>query len=106
MLEERRRCLDRRRTLDGSILEELRARHGVDTAAFLTLALRHEQRVWEHIGGRGGRFREYLPALLSRGLIASPTVTVELVRLVELGVDDRALKLCAVSLARGPLDGE
>lgn len=106
MPEERRRLHDRRRTLDGAILEELRGRYGVDTAAFLTLALRHEQRVWEHIAGRGGAFRPYLPALLSRGLIASPSVTVELVRLVELGVDDRALKQSALALARGAFEVE
>jgi hypothetical protein len=100
MSEERRRSFDRRRTFDGAILEELRARYGVDTTAFLTAALSAEQKAWDFIAGRGGTFREYLPALLGRGLIASPTVCRELLRLVELGSDDGALRRASDALAR------
>lgn len=98
--EERRRSFDRRRTLDGAILEELRMRFGIDTTAFLTLALRHEQKAWDFIGGRGGDFRSYLPGLLGRGYVASPTVCRELLRLVELGSDDGALRRASDALAR------
>lgn len=98
MSEERRRGLDRGTGLDGALLDELRSKYGVDTTAFLTAALVAEGKAWEVIGGRGGDFRSYLPALLGRGLLASPHVTRELVLLFD-GADLKLLKRCADALA-------
>jgi len=86
--------------LDGAILDELRGRYGIDTVAYLTAALVAEAKVWEIINGRGGTLREFLPVLLGRGLVASPSVTRELCRLIELGSDERALRRAGEALAR------
>jgi hypothetical protein len=101
MPEERRRSFDRRRGLDSSILEELRMKYGVETTAYLTAALMAESRAWGIVNERNSRsFREILPVLVGRGLIASPTVCRELLRLVELGSDDRLLRACGEALSR------
>jgi hypothetical protein len=98
MSEERRRSHDRRKGLDAAILQELAGRFGIDTTAYLTAALVAEGKAWDFIGGRGGDFRSYLPALLGRGLLASPHVTRELVLLFD-GGDTRLLRRCADALA-------
>lgn len=100
MPEERRRSFDRRKTLAGALCDELRGKYGVDVEAYLTAALTAESKAWSFIAGRGGDFRAFLPALLGRGYIASPSVMKELIRLVELGSDDRLLRACGEALAR------
>jgi hypothetical protein len=86
------------RETERAILDRLSTRYGVDTVAFLTEALRAEQRAWDLIGGEGGRFRDSLPAILSRGLIAAPSVVRELVVLFDSG-DTRTMKRCLDAFA-------
>jgi hypothetical protein len=86
------------RETERAILDRLSTRYGVDTVAFLTEALRAEQRAWDLIGGEGGVFRQHLPMILSRGLLAAPHVVAELVLLFD-GGDTRLMRRCADAIA-------